>query len=150
MKAWFLCWHCRQFCQQEQQWWVLIVHWNSGTLAALLRPPPLSPTATQPWSSPCSDWRPLVATTLTIGAWWNSDLLFKIKSAWLDVILTASFICLSRQLWKLPTTSIEKSCFSPLCASWQCFHNGESSLSFLKLSKCSSPRENAFLALSPS
>ena len=59
-----------------ENYWLQLV-----PLAALLRPPPLSPTATQPWSSPCSDWRPLVATTLTIGAWWNSDLLFMIKSA---------------------------------------------------------------------
>ena len=95
-------------------------------------------------------WLQLVPLAAPLGAWWNSDLLFMIKSAWLDVILTASFICLSRQLWKLPITSIEKSCFSPLCASWQCFHSGESSLSFLKPSECSSPREKAFLALSPS
>ena len=98
---------------KSENYWLQLV-----PLPAVLRPPPpLSPTATQPWSSPCSVWRPLVVTTLTIRAWWNSDLLFMIKSAWLDVILTASFICLSRQLWKLPTTSIEKSCFSPLCAS---------------------------------
>ena len=31
----------------------------------------------------------------------------------------------------------------------QCFQSGESSLSFLKPSRCSSPLENAFLALSP-
>ena len=62
----------------------------------------------------CSAWRPLLATSLTICAWWNSDLLFNTKSALLDVILTASLICLSRHIWKLPTTSIEKICFSPL------------------------------------
>ena len=32
MKAWFLCWHCRQFCQQEQQWCDLIVQWSFVTL----------------------------------------------------------------------------------------------------------------------
>ena len=111
---------------KSENYWLQLV-----PLPAILRRPPLSPTATQPWSSPYSVWRPLVVTTLTIGAWWNSDLLFIIKSAWVDVILTASFICLSRQLWKLPTTSIENSCFSPLYPSLQSFcqnlsNNGKS------------------------
>ena len=60
---------------KSENYWLQLV-----PLPAILRPPPLSPTATQPWSSPCSVWRPFVVTTLTIGAWWNSDLLFIIKS----------------------------------------------------------------------
>ena len=40
----------------------------------------------------------LVATTLTISAWWNSVLLFMIKSVCFEVILIASFICFLGQL----------------------------------------------------
>ena len=57
---------------------------------------PLPPLAgsTGTWSSPCSPASPEEATTLTMGAWCHSFLLFIMVWALLDVILTASLACL--------------------------------------------------------
>ena len=66
-----------------------------------LRPPPLPLTTTS--SSPCSVWRPLVVTTLTIGAWWNSDLLFRIWSAFYSTsVYWISPICWICRLLPIP------------------------------------------------
>ena len=89
----------------------------AALLSALARPPaPASPApgkACPAWSSPCSPWRPVKATSLVSGAWWNSLLLFRRMSAWLELILTDSFTCLFKQLLKLPKAVIVKSHFHP-------------------------------------
>ena len=103
---------------------------------------PLLPSASTPPTSSVPNCHPaLVFSLLSLEAigghnsdnWGLVEFRFAVhnKSAWVDVILTASFICLSRQLWKLPTTSIENSCFSPLYPSLQSFcqnlsNNGKS------------------------
>ena len=82
--------------------------------APTLLPPLARPTAPAPgkacpaWSSPWSPCRPVNATSLVRGAWWNSLLLFSRVSAWLELILTASFTCLFRQLLKLLKAVIVK------------------------------------------
>ena len=93
-------------------------------LPALARPPaPASPApgkACPAWSSPWSPCRPVKATSLVRGAWWNSLLLFSRMSAWLELILTDSFTCLFKQLLKLPSAVIVKTTFSPPCSNALC------------------------------
>ena len=117
-------------------------------LPALARPPAPG-KACAAWSSPWSPCRPVKATSLVNGAWWNSLLLLSRISAWLELILTDSFTCLFKQLLKLPNAVIVKSTFSPPCSSVQCFHRGLSSCSFLSPSWCSSPREYGLHPVSP-
>ena len=88
--------------------------------------PPLPPP---PANSPGSLFNPRIGTTLTTGCWWNSPLLF-ISCALLLLILTPSFTWRTKQDWKVPTTFMENSTFSPPCATRQCFHNA---LSFFYL-----------------
>ena len=61
--------------------------------------------------------------------------------SFMQLILTASFVCLKRQLLNLLRVFIWYQFFSPLCSSVQCFHKGFSSCSNLRPSWCSSPRE---------
>ena len=122
--------------------------------------PPLVPSlltvAPRPLASPmtslssCSSSSPVVATTLTSGAWWNSALLFIKHSAVHMSILTASLTCLTRQLENLPHIFIENSAFSPLCSSRQCFHRALFSSSNLRAERCSAPLVNPFRPVSPS
>ena len=108
----------------------------SFLLPALVRPtapaPPSPGKACPAWCSPWSPWSPMNATSLVRGARWNSLLLFSRISAWLELILTASFTCLFRQLLKLLRAVIVKSTFSPPCSNVQCFHKGFSCCSFLR------------------
>ena len=117
----------------------------SFLLPALARPsapaPPSPGKACPAWCSPWSPWSPMNATSLVRGAWWNSLLLFSRISGWLELMLTASFTCLFRQLLKLLRVVIVKSTFSPPCSNVQYFHKGFSCCSFLRLIWCSSPRE---------
>ena len=91
--------------------------WHCGTWAhppppCLLPPLPLPPLAASSLSS-CPSCSPVVATTLTRGAWWNSALEFIRQSSSDIPILTASFTCLTKQLEKLPLTLIENSACIP-------------------------------------
>ena len=85
-------------------------------LAPLPAPlPPWLPRAGT-WDSPWSPWMPVVGTTLTIGAWCHSFLLFKITiSVFDEVILTASLVCLCRQLLKYFKVFMVRLCLMPLC-----------------------------------
>ena len=86
-------------------------------------------------------WRPVTATSLVKGAWWNLFLELRSISALLERILTGSLTCLVRQLLKLLKAFIWNWTFSPSCSRLQCFHSGLSSSSLLRFSWCSSPRE---------
>ena len=67
------------------------------------------------WLEDCSSRRPVVATSLTRGACWKSDLLLRTTSACDPPILTISWTCLSRQVEWEDTPSILKLASSPPC-----------------------------------
>ena len=126
-------------------------------------PPPLPPLPLLPWlelpaaaprpwlaAEVCSSCRPFVATTLTRGVWWNSDLEFRIISASVLNICTASCTCLERQVEWHWIISMMNSASWLLCSRTQCFHNALFSLLLWSPCWCSTPRVNAFLPVSPS
>ena len=80
---------------------------------------------------------PFSTTTLAIGGWLNSDLLFINSLGSLLLILIASFACLDRASLKIPVISILKFTFSFLWAESLCLESALSVFLFLNPSKCS-------------
>ena len=89
-------------------------------------------------------------TTLAIGGWLNSDLLFRSSWAGLEYILTASFACRVRASLNFEVMSILNLTFSFGWTFFTCLYNALFSFLFSRSLTCSLPLIRADLPDSPS